>query len=254
MDKPIRRLDSGFNDSTDLIGAPVVTAHGDGIVRSILKKNSGSTTTLGSDAAASILVVEMKDTRSENTHGIGMIIGATDKEPLSDPTMVAPSTTTTTDLDTSSINDSRPASQIRRVLHVAPEDLLSKPECAPGMCVDTTLGTGVLVGFRSSDGMHMVRLWQPRGEGSALAHLHRSALLRRLPAAIGIRVATPDGDGIVVGFTESSAGETRESSSMGSAALLQEKDDAFLVELHTGEMVFVEGQKISSPVAKVIDS
>lgn len=33
-----------------------------------------------------------------------------------------------------------------------------------GTCVETTLGTGVLVEFRPADGVHVVRLWKSRGK------------------------------------------------------------------------------------------
>jgi len=32
-----------------------------------------------------------------------------------------------------------------------------------GTCVETTLGTGVVVDFRAEDDVHVVRLWKPRG-------------------------------------------------------------------------------------------
>ncbi|CAN0401336.1 unnamed protein product, partial [Ectocarpus sp. 12 AP-2014] len=69
-----------------------------------------------------------------------------------------------------------------------------------GTCVETTLGTGVLVEIRREDDVHVVRLWRSRGAGSAKAYLHPDAVLRELPAAVGVRVKTPEGDGVVVGF------------------------------------------------------
>lgn len=32
-----------------------------------------------------------------------------------------------------------------------------------GTCVETTLGTGIVVEFRREDEVHVVRLWKPRG-------------------------------------------------------------------------------------------
>lgn len=32
-----------------------------------------------------------------------------------------------------------------------------------GTCVETTLGTGVIVEFRPEEEVHVVRLWKPRG-------------------------------------------------------------------------------------------
>lgn len=102
--------------------------------------------------------------------------------------------------------------------------------------------------FRPGDGMHVVRLWKPRGAGSALAYLNRASMLRRLPAAVGIRVVTPEGEGVVVGLMSGGGGkgDAREGGS-GEA-------DVFLVELAAGgATVLVEGESISSPVAKVTD-
>eukprot|EP00903_Cladosiphon_okamuranus_P011757 g11052.t1 len=110
----------------------------------------------------------------------------------------------------------------------------------PGTCVETTLGTGVVVDFRPDDDVHVVRMWKPRGAGSARAYLNPASILRGdLPAAVGIRVKTPDGEGIVASFMGGGNGDGT-------------KADVFLVELRNGETVLVEAGSISCPVAKVM--
>ncbi|CAN0100653.1 unnamed protein product, partial [Ectocarpus sp. 12 AP-2014] len=114
-----------------------------------------------------------------------------------------------------------------------------------GTCVETTLGTGVLVEIRREDDVHVVRLWRSRGAGSAKAYLHPDAVLRELPAAVGVRVKTPEGDGVVVGFMSGGRG----GGGGGGGA------DVFLVQMGfsaDGEMALIEGDSISCPVAKVM--
>ncbi|CAM9310206.1 unnamed protein product, partial [Ectocarpus fasciculatus] len=118
-----------------------------------------------------------------------------------------------------------------------------------GTCVETTLGTGVLVEIRQDDGVHVVRLWRSRGAGSAKAYLHPGAVLRKLPAAVGVRVKTPEGDGVVVGFMSGGRGGG------GGGGGGVNKADVFLVQMGfsaDGEMALVEGDSISCPVAKVM--
>lgn len=127
--------------------------------------------------------------------------------------------------------------------NVTADQMSQHAVCAPGTCILTTLGTGVLVAHRPSSDVYIVRLWRPRGTGSALAYLRREALLRPLPAAVGIRVTTPSGPGVVVGFQRGvSAGE--------------EGGDVFVVTIDRGGdggSTIVESARVSCPVAKVCD-
>ncbi|CAM9136355.1 unnamed protein product [Scytosiphon promiscuus] len=124
-----------------------------------------------------------------------------------------------------------------------------------GTCVQTTLGTGVLVDVRP-DSVHCVRLWKPRGAGSAKAYLRPDAVLRSLPAAVGIRAKTPDGDGVVVSFMAGGSAEG------GGPVDGEERNegprDVFLVQLDRAgdggevEMALVDADNITCSVAKVM--
>lgn len=86
------------------------------------------------------------------------------------------------------------------------------------------------------------------GAGSAKAYLHTDSVLRSLPAAVGIRAKTPDGDGVVVSFMPGSVNEEKGE---------ERARDVFLVQLDRAgdggqvEMALVEADNISCPVAKV---
>lgn len=254
----------GFNESTDLVGAPVETSHGNGIVRSIGTPSSGSTTSAGSSSSNDIsssapansrllppplsppiLVVELEDTSAYPTKNGGSNSNGSARDVSSDADVDAltNSTSSPPPLPAQPAQPPPPpqakSQAPRRIVRVTPDQLLRRPPvCSPGTCVETTLGTGVLVSFRPGDDMHVVRLWKPRGAGSALAYLNRASMLRRLPAAVGIRVATPEGEGVVVGLMGGGGG----------------KADVFLVELAAGgATVLIDGESISSPVAKVTD-
>lgn len=242
---------SGFNSSSDLVGAPVETSHGSGIVRSFFVKESGGATqsilevdiTPGSEA---VHIDSSNNSTYPNSSNIN--IARRDEPHNSDDALATPPPTTTTSPNTS---------DKRRILHITAEKLISRPACAPGRCVDTALGTGILIAFRPQDGVHVVRLWQPRGVGSALAYLHRDALLRPLPAAVGMRVVTPDGDGVVTGFMP---GNNTWGRNDDTAVVGEKAAGVFMVELSdTGGdrangsevMVLVDEESISCPVAKV---
>jgi hypothetical protein len=67
-----------------------------------------------------------------------------------------------------------------------------------GSCIATSFGVGILVGWRVEDDCHVVRsLWQNRGPGTAHAYLNRNAIHRTIEAAMGFRVQTMFGWGIV---------------------------------------------------------
>lgn len=196
-------------DASDLVGAPVdVTNHGSGIIRRVVEKMAEPTAT---------------STATDSRYGTArFLVELTEKGESSAPRDVSSDTPTQRSAFTSPL-----------LLGIA--DLACYPVCSPGTPVLTILGTGVLVSFRPRDSIHVVRLWHPRGAGSALAYLNRAWLLRPLPAAVGVRAQTPRGHGIVVKFT----------SGVG------DEDDTFDVKLAGGETVSVYGQSLSSPVSKV---
>lgn len=70
---------------------------------------------------------------------------------------------------------------------------------AIGSCVATSFGIGVLVGWRVEDDCHVVRsLWRCRGPGSSHAYMNRQAIHSTTAAAVGFRVQTLFGWGIVL--------------------------------------------------------
>eukprot|EP00980_Cylindrotheca_fusiformis_P031699 scaffold26800_cov127-Cylindrotheca_fusiformis.AAC.6 len=70
-----------------------------------------------------------------------------------------------------------------------------------GSCVATSFGLGVLVGWRVEDDCHVVRsLWQRRGSGSVSAYLNRDSIHSTVPAAVGFKVKTTHGTGVVVAY------------------------------------------------------
>lgn len=246
-------------DTCDLVGAPVKTReHGLGIVRSVIPCDANiddassakegataatpvvllvelteSSTVVGSTSSGGNSTSSLTNTSGGNNNAIANVDNNSNANSME--------TTTTPTLDPS----------IKRTLmRVSVEDLLpSHPICAPGTPVLTTLGTGVLVSYRPQDDVHIVRLWRPRGAGSSLAYLRRECLVRPLPAAVGISVVSPAGNGVVVAFT---AGRCAAEGSTGEAAGEGNSDDTFAIRLAGGgKTVLVYGQCLSSPVAKV---
>lgn len=119
----------------------------------------------------------------------------------------------------------------RDMFEVTISDILQKPVCAPGSCVLTSIGTGVLVAHRRSDDVHIVRLWGPMGSGSGLAYISPEALLRPISAAVGLEVVTPLGAGVVKRY--------------------RKEDDTFIVNLGYGTG-YLQGKDIQAPVAGVM--
>lgn len=103
-------------------------------------------------------------------------------------------------LDKSYLRDGKFASMYMRI----PDDIRYMPRhsCFPiGSCVGTSLGVGVLVGWRMEDDVHIIRsLWKHRGPGSALAYLRRDSIHGVLEAAVGCHVRTIYGEGNVLGY------------------------------------------------------
>lgn len=219
----------GFQPS-DLVGAPVQTTQGQGIVRAIINNPTATTSvdnaSVGDQAA--LLAAELLFA-VELTQNAG------------DPVATSSVTPVVSVVDESISNSSSSrGTAAATVIHVTSEQMFTHSICAIGTPVLSVFGTGVLVAYRAKDDAHVVRLWQPRGTASALGYLRRDAMLRPLPAAVGIRVKTPDGDGVVVGFKN------------GQCLQGDPDDDVFLVRVDSrSKPVFVPGKHVSSPVAKV---
>lgn len=252
-DESHARQSSGFDDCWDLLGAPVETSHGIGIVRQCIEHGGDSP----------ILVVDLGDARVSHSCDDAKTTGDTPSQSAA-----------------GMASESSEFQGTRQILHITVDKLLKKPVCAPGTCVDTKYGTGVLVGFRPEDGTHIVRLWRPRGTGSALAYLAPSALFGKLPTAPGMRAVTRDGHGVVVrlirrgnrddgNWTSGAAATAVPTSSSTSGVNRSDTGPAdtraeaantigaplFLVELSSdGSSVLVEGEDVSTPVAKVRDT
>ena len=253
------RHSSGFDDCRDLVGAPVETCYGSGIVRRCVER----------DGDSPVFVVDLGEAPAPP--------GAHGADSLADGVSDAQGQSVAGELLL------RPDDEAaRRVLRVNADQLRKKPVCAPGTCVDTKFGKGVLVAFRPRDEIHVVRLWRPRGSGSALAYLVRSALLGKLPTVPGMRVSTPDGHGVAVRLIRRGGGHAAEKavgtlvapdssgiptcpadtgiSGSGTAesgcetADIEEGSLSFMVELtndNDGSLALVDGEDVSTPIAKV---
>lgn len=213
----------GFQPS-DLVGTPVQTAQGPGIVRAVINTATRAAAAAATETAELLCAVELtKDAGYPATRS-----------------SAAPATSVVD--ESSSGNSSSTAAT--KVIHVTPDQMFGHSMCALGTPVLSVFGTGVLVAYRARDDAHVVRLWRPRGTGSALAYLRRESVLRPVPAAVGIRVKTPAGDGVVIGFDNGARGRQDDDN--------DDNDDVFMVRVDgSSKAVFVPGKRVSSPVAKV---
>eukprot|EP00929_Paragymnodinium_shiwhaense_P118360 TRINITY_DN90290_c0_g1_i1.p1 TRINITY_DN90290_c0_g1~~TRINITY_DN90290_c0_g1_i1.p1 ORF type:complete len:1042 (+),score=266.94 TRINITY_DN90290_c0_g1_i1:124-3249(+) len=109
--------------------------------------------------------------------------------------------------------------------------------CAAGHCVLTPYGTGVVLGFRAEDAVYTVQLWGAPGRGRRLAYLQPAALLKVLPAAAGLLVETPFGNGVCRSY--------RPADEAGGLP------EAFIVDLPWGQAVLAS-DCIKCPVALVV--
>jgi hypothetical protein len=76
--------------------------------------------------------------------------------------------------------------------------ILSRSFCDIGSCIYTKYGPGVLFKYHRDSGKHVIRLWQPRGQGAATAYMPRCDLVRVIKAIPGMMVETAFGTGVVV--------------------------------------------------------
>lgn len=66
--------------------------------------------------------------------------------------------------------------------------------CSIGTCVYTKYGTGMLLDYRRSSGIHIVRLWLPNGgQGASIAYMSKSDILKVIPAMTGMQISTKAG-------------------------------------------------------------
>jgi len=129
-------------------------------------------------------------------------------------------------------------------------DISSASFCAAGQCVLTTYGSGVMLEFRPSDGMHLVQLWGPLGAGRNHAYLRASEFKAVIPAAVGLAVETPYGRGICRGYRMAAAGETTGTSSAadGCSQAAAPSAGQVIVELPWGR-AYLAAECIKCPVA-----
>lgn len=69
-----------------------------------------------------------------------------------------------------------------------------------GTCVMTRYGPGILINYHRSTNIHVIRLWRPRGLGSATAYMNQGDILQKLKAFPGMKVITSYGAGILEGY------------------------------------------------------
>jgi hypothetical protein len=70
-----------------------------------------------------------------------------------------------------------------------------------GTFVLTRYGPGLLIGYQRLTNIHVVRLWRPRGLGSATAYLNQSDVLQKLAGFPGMKVVTSYGAGMLEGYS-----------------------------------------------------
>ena len=87
-----------------------------------------------------------------------------------------------------------------RVIHTTTHShgvILSSSFCDIGSCVYTKYGPGVLLKYHRDSEKHVVRLWRPRGQGSATAYMPRDDFVRVIKAMPGMSVKTTYGIGVM---------------------------------------------------------
>ena len=105
-----------------------------------------------------------------------------------------------------------------------------------GSCVATSFGIGVLVGWRVETDCYVVRsLWRCRGSGSAHAYLNRKAIHSTIEAAVGFRVQTMFGWGVVIACTN--GGSTFEASRFFVLIKEEGRHSGRVLELHRKEIL-----------------
>lgn len=130
----------------------------------------------------------------------------------------------------------RTRDQMRAVLVIRRQDLLSQAFCKVGDCVLTIFGTGVVLDVRPHQGVYHVQLWGPLGRGRNSAFLREDSLKFVIPAASGLLVETQFG----LGTCRGSSGSCASSADI-------------LVELVAGdEFVVLHPSAVSSAVSKII--
>lgn len=99
---------------------------------------------------------------------------------------------------TVSLDDGKTEDGSTQLIQTTNSAILSKSFCDIGSCVYTKYGPGVLFKYHQDSEVHVIRLWRPRGQGSATAYMPRSDLIRVIMSMPGLSVVTPFGTGVVV--------------------------------------------------------
>jgi hypothetical protein len=92
-------------------------------------------------------------------------------------------------------------------LHTLSSQIIYGSYCDLGTCLLTKYGPGILLQYQRSTNIHVVRLWRPRGLGSATAYLQKADILHKIKGLPGMKVLTVYGAGVVEGYSsQTSAG------------------------------------------------
>lgn len=86
-------------------------------------------------------------------------------------------------------------------LFTTPEQVLYGSSYDLGTCVMTRYGAGLLIGYQRLTNIHVVRLWRPRGLGSATAYLNQADIFQKLAGFPGMKVITSYGAGLLEGYS-----------------------------------------------------
>jgi len=81
--------------------------------------------------------------------------------------------------------------------------IIRRSFCGVGNCVLTKYGSGILVDYDRSTGVHVVKLWQSAGKGSGTAYINFADISRIIPAITGLNARTSLGNGKIIGYRQS---------------------------------------------------
>jgi hypothetical protein len=90
-------------------------------------------------------------------------------------------------------------------LHTSSTQIIYGSYCDLGTCLLTKYGPGILVQYQRSTNIHVVRLWRPRGLGSATAYLQKADIVHKIKGLPGMKVVTVYGTGVVEGYSSQGA-------------------------------------------------
>jgi hypothetical protein len=123
------------------------------------------------------------------------------------------------------------------LLYSTPSQLKKCSFADIGTCVLTKYGPGIIFNVNRVTGLHTIRLWRPRGMGSATAHMNMCDILHTIKAFPGLEVNTIFGTGVVESYSAYPPGR---------------ENGKYIVHLDFGIAYLNESAIVSCPEAKVL--